>query len=167
MPECQIFETPVSGDNNATSLAGFSQYVSELKQTVKRQYDRNINKDLSRQNWQGLLRRNVIIILQQVYEDSLVQLQTVYFNPEKMEVENGISQFAIQALKPFDGFIDGVIQYALQKHRTSCALSNFPEEHNPSEDYIVEVFQQAVKDWQAFASKVNTLVAAKTAENFN
>jgi hypothetical protein len=157
MPENQISQTPVSGDESAASLAGFHQYVNDLKQTAKRQYDRNINKDLSSQNWQNLFKRNVVAVLQQVYEASLVQLGTLHFGTEKMESEDGFSPIAIQALKPFDGVVDDIIQYALQKHRTSCALSNFPDEHNPSEDYIAEVIQETGRDWQAFASQVNAL----------
>jgi monoamine oxidase len=155
-------ETPVSGENHAMSLAFFGQYVAELKQSVKRQYDRSINKDLSRQNWQALFKRNVTSVLKQAYQDSLVQLQSVSIAPERMETKNGFSTLAVQALKPFDGFIEDIMQYALQKHRTSCALSNFPDEHRPSDDYIGEVIQETNRDWQAFASQVNDILMASS-----
>lgn len=157
MPENQISQAPVSSGESTDTLAGFYRYVNELKQTAKRQYDRNINKDLSRQNWKNLFKRNVTAVLHHVYEASLVQLGTLHFRTEKTESENGFSPIVVQALKPFDGVVDDVIQYALKKHRTSCALSNFPDEHNPSEDYIAEVIQQTGRDWQAFASQVNAL----------
>jgi hypothetical protein len=144
---------------NTTSLADFDQYVSELKQLVKRQYDRCINKDLSRQNWQDLFKRNITFVLKQAYEDSLTRLQQLSFDIDEVKAEKGFSQVAVQALKPFDGFAEELMQYALQKHRTSCALSNFPDEHNPSSDYIAEVIQELNKDWQAFAVQVNTIVS--------
>ena len=142
---------------NATSLDGFNQYVMELKQNIKRQYDRCINKDLARQNWQDLFKRNVTSVLKQTYEDSLTRLQQFSFELEGVETEKGFSKLTVQALNPFDGFVEEFMQYTLQKHRTSCALSNFPDEHNPNEDYVAEVIQETNKDWQAFALRVNDI----------
>ncbi|WP_455220758.1 hypothetical protein [Kaarinaea lacus] len=141
-------------------LDSFTHYVTELKHGMKRQYDRNINKDLSSQNWNDLFKRNVVAVLQQAYQDSLLQLQKASVPPDKMQ-QQGFSALAIQALQAFDGMIDDMLQYALQKHRTSCALSNFPEEHRPSDDYIVEVIQETNRDWQLFAAQVNHLLTAE------
>jgi hypothetical protein len=140
------------------NLTDFEQYVTQLKQSMKRLYDRSVNKDLSQQNWQDLFKRNVTSVLQQAYKDGLAQLQSVSFGADSSETENGFSKATVQALKPFDGFVDELVQYALQKHRTSCALSNFPDEHNPSQDYIAEVLQETAKDWQEFTLQVNAVV---------
>ena len=110
----------VAENSTTTSLASFEQYVTELRRTMKRQYDRNVNKDLSQQKWQGLFKRNITLLLKQAYEDSLRQLQNITIDSENSYV---------QALKPFEGIIEELMQYAVQKHRTSCALSNFPDEH--------------------------------------
>ena len=120
------------------SLESFSQYVAQLKQGMKRQYDRNINKVLSSQNWNDLFKRNVIAVLKQTYQDSLLQLQEASVSPCKAQ-QQGFSALAIQTLQVFNGMVDELLLYALQKHRSSCALSNFPPEHNPSEAYIDEV----------------------------
>jgi len=149
-------DTATCKDSNTTNLAGFEQYVTKLKQSIKRNYDRSVNKDLSQQNWQGLFKRNVTAVLQQAYKDALVQLRTVSFVPDG-EMADGISRISVQALKSFDALIDELMQYALQKHRTSCALSNFPDEHKPSQEYIAEVIQEAEQDWRDFVSQVNTL----------
>ena len=122
----------MSENINAISLAEFDQYVTELKQIMKRQYDRSINKDLSRQQWQGLFKRNVISALKQVYEDALGRLIQLSFDPEGIEAVKEVAELTALVLQPFDGFVDEFVQYALQKHRTSCALSNFPDEHKPS-----------------------------------
>ena len=154
--------SPVSEKCTTTSLAGFAQYVTELKPIMKRQYERSVNRDLSRQNWQGLFKRNVTSVLKQAYEDSLVQLQSVSFAADAVETGEGFSKVAFQALKVFDGFTEELVQYALQKPRTSCALSNFPDEPRPSEDYIAEVIQETSKDWQAFALRVNACITGVT-----
>lgn len=45
--------------------------------------------------------------------------------------------------------------HAVHRHRTSCALSNFPDEHKPSVDYITEVAQAIGARWHDFAMTVN------------
>lgn len=162
MSENTVFEAHSAEESDTTSLEIFFQYVTELKQGIKRQYDRNINKDLSRQNWQDLFKRNVTSVLQQAYNDSLVKLRAASLNPEKAESQHQFSSLAIQALKPFEGLVDDTMQYALQKHRSSCALSNFPDEHQPNAEYIAEVTQETDQDWRAFASEVNRLLTVRS-----
>ena len=160
--ETQVRETNVSEESDNTRLESFTQYVAEIKQGMKRQYDRNTNIDLSCQNWQGLFKRNVISVLQQAYNDSLIKLRAASLSPEKAESQHQFSSLAILALKPFEGIVDDMMQYALQKHRTSCALSNFPDEHRPSAEYIAEVTQETDQDWRAFVSEVNRLLTVSS-----
>ncbi|MGR9117278.1 MAG: amine oxidase [Gammaproteobacteria bacterium] len=133
-------------------LVQFEQFVQALKRTMQRQYDRNINKDLSQQHWQDLFKRNVTGSLRQAYTESLAQLRQLSF-------KSAIPGLSNRVLHTFEGFIDEFLQYALQKHRTSCALSNFPSEHNPSRDYIAAVLCEANKDWQSFVEQVGTELA--------
>jgi Fe-S-cluster formation regulator IscX/YfhJ len=148
-------ESPVPAETNKTVLSGFQQYVTELKSAMKRHYDRGVNKDLSRQNWQDLFRRNITLTLKEVYDDSLARLQTLPLTIDNPQTDVEISELTAQTLNPFNGIIDELMQYALQKHRTSCALSNFPDEHKPSQEYIAEALQDAQRDWQEFNVKVN------------
>jgi monoamine oxidase len=46
--------------------------------------------------------------------------------------------------------------FVVNKHRTSCALSNFPGEHKPDKTYINEVMREIAGLWQNFALDVNT-----------
>lgn len=151
-------------DQTLDGLESLNQFVIQLKRGMQRQYDRNINKDLSSQNWNDLFKRNVVAVLQQAYRDSLIRLQTLSVPSEQapeQTQQQGFSTLAIQALQAFDSVVEDMLQYALQKHRTSCALSNFPDEHRPSEAYIGEVIQETSRDWQAFAAQVNCLLSAE------
>jgi monoamine oxidase len=146
---------------NATSLAGFENYVNELKSTIKRQYDRCVNKDLSQQKWQDLFRRNIVDVLNQAYDHSLTQIEQLSTNikrTDKFKIHYGASG-KDHILKYFDGFTEDLIQYALHKHRSSCALSNFPDEHNPSQEYIAEVIQQANHEWEYFVFQLPSVMA--------
>ena len=135
---------------NSHSVSLFSEHVFQLKSEIKKQYDRNIVRDLSQQNNEYLFKRNVIAVLQQAYQSSLHRLQQLNFAME--------DELSMYLLNSFDGFIDEVIQYALQKHRSSCALSNFPAEHNPPRDYIAEVIQETFTDWKWFMQQVDELI---------
>lgn len=140
---------------NDESLADFASYVTNMKPGMKRQYDRGINRDLSRQKWENLFKRNITSVLKQVYEDSFHHLQDLSLNPQALKTEKEFSEITFQVLKPFEGLVEELMQYALQKHRTSCAISNFPPEHDPSKEYIDEVIQEVSSDWQSFAMKVD------------
>ena len=145
---------------NVTSLADFESYVNELKPAIKRQYDRCVNKDLSQQKWQDLFKRNIVDVLKQVYDHSLTQMQLLSLDIKRMnnaqKVNGNLGQVYI--LKYFDGISEELIQYALQKHRSSCALSNFPDEHNPSKDYITEVIMEANHEWEYFVFQTHSVI---------
>lgn len=135
--------------------AEYTTYIERLRSELKRQYDRGVNRDLSRQNCQSLFRRNVIAVLAECYQDALKELQLL----TGAESESLANVSAQEVLPFFDGMVEELIQYALQKHRTSCALSNFPSEHGPSAEYLDEVIQASAADWSMFVSQVHVLMA--------
>ena len=110
---------------NVASLSGLDKYVSGLKSGMKRQYDRSANKDLSQQNPQNLFKRNTANILRQVYADVLAELQQLDFECKGDCLEASVADLREQVLAVFEGVAEELMQYALHKHRTSCALSNF------------------------------------------
>lgn len=125
-------------------MSEFETFFTGLRQQMMRQYDRSINRDLSQQNWRGLFGRNVRQVLLDIYTEVLQQS------------EYPMTESAVQALSTLS---ETLLQYALQKHRSSCALSNFPEEHNPAGDYIAELVQVTQQDWQPVLEKLTTLIA--------
>ncbi|MEJ2141971.1 MAG: amine oxidase [Gammaproteobacteria bacterium] len=140
----------MSDNKTLSDMDEFKMFVTGMKSSIKRHYDRGINRDLSQQNWQNLFKRNVTGVLQQAYDDALKELKQLSF-------EQGDNVLAIEALTSFDGFIEELLDYAIQKHRTSCALSNFPDEHNPSPQYINEVLEQVEKDWKGFVAVLTAI----------
>jgi hypothetical protein len=140
-------------DRDQKSQDNFLQYITGLKPGMKRQYDRHVNRDLSQQNSQGVFRRNIIVVLDEVYDVVLKKL--------KQSPSGTIEVSTTEILGAFDGFIEELIQYALQKHRGSCALSNFPEEHNPDKHYIAEVLAEVQKGWNAFTFQVERIIQDK------
>jgi len=140
---------------DADCLAQFSQYVVEQKDVLKKQYEQLLAQDLSRQQWDGCFQRNVLAVLEQVYDDALVQLQMLPFDIRETPVDRGLSDLTKQALAAFDGFVDDFLQFVVDKHRTSCALSNFPDEHKPDKTYVNAVKRDIAGLWQNFALSAN------------
>jgi hypothetical protein len=61
-------------------------------------------------------------------------------------------------LRAFDNFVDEFLLLVVDKHRTSCALSNFLGEHKPDKTYVNEVRHDIAGLWQNFAIHVNSFL---------
>jgi uncharacterized protein YecA (UPF0149 family) len=144
--------------NKSSALEGFDQFIKDFKRPMQLQYDRSINRDLSQQNWQGLFKRNVTLVLRQAYIEIINQLKQLPAKSGVIGLDNNTNPLATEVLGSMDDFVDGFVQFVLQKHRTSCALSNFPDEHRPSEEYIAETLELIEQDWQSFVSQVNIVM---------
>jgi len=140
---------------NADSLLEFKRYFAERKPLLKKQYERLLTADLSRQQWDGCFQRNVLAVLEQAYDEALRQLRTLPFDASETPVNRGLSDLTKLALPAFDGFVDEFILFVVDKHRTSCALSNFPDEHKPDKDYVNAVRRDIALLWQNFALNAN------------
>jgi len=140
---------------NADSIAQFCRYIAGQKPVLKKQYEQLLAQDLSRQQWDGCFQRNVLTVLEQFYDEALSRLQTLPFDSKESPVNRGLSDISKQALTAFNGFVDEFLLFVVDKHRTSCALSNFPGEHKPDKTYVNEVMREIAGLWQNFALNVN------------
>ncbi len=140
---------------NADSIAQFCRYIAGQKPVLKKQYEQLLAQDLSRQQWDGCFQRNVLTVLEQFYDEALSRLQTLPFDSKESPVNRGLSDLSKQSLTAFNGFVDEFLLFVVDKHRTSCALSNFPGEHKPDKTYVNEVMREIAGLWQNFALNVN------------
>jgi monoamine oxidase len=141
--------------NNADSITQFCLYLAERKPALKKQYEQLLAQDLSKQQWNGCFQRNVLTVLELAYDEALAHLKTLPFDSTTPLVNRGLSDLSKQALATFDGFVDDFLLFVVDKHRTSCALSNFPDEHKPDKTYVNEVMREIAGLWQNFALNVN------------
>ncbi|MFI3155991.1 MAG: amine oxidase [Methylococcaceae bacterium] len=140
---------------NADSIAEFCRYITERKPALQKQYERLLAQDLSKQQWDGCFQRNVLTVLEQAYNEALAHLKTLPFDSTATSINRGLSDLSKQTLATFDGFVDDFLLFVVDKHRTSCALSNFPDEHKPDKAYVNEVKREITGLWQNFALNVN------------
>jgi hypothetical protein len=142
--------------SNTDGIAQFHRYVAAQKPMLKKQYGTLLAQDLSRQQWDGCFQRNVLIVLEQTYSEALAELKTLSFDGTASPINRGLSDLTRKALAAFDGFVDEFLLFVVDRHRTSCALSNFPDEHKPDKSYLNEVMREIAGLWRNFALDVNT-----------
>lgn len=140
---------------NSQSLQQFQDYLARLKSRMKTDYQQLLARDLSKQCWDGCFQRNVLAVLTDSYTQALSFLRVLPFQSAGVAVERGMSALTRQLLPIFDGFVDEFLLFALDKHRTSCALSNFPDEHKPSDAYVDQVKRGIAALWRDFALNAN------------
>lgn len=144
-------------NDNTEALSSFTTFVNGRRAALKREYDRSINRDLAKQNSQELMKRNLPAVLAQLYSDALTSLQQQAF---AIESDADAQSLYDQYMKPFEGMIDELMQYVLQHHRSSCALSNFPAEHNPDVAYITQVLTLAEQEFAGFKQELGKRLLA-------
>lgn len=109
----------------------FQKFITQQKSVLLREYTRAINRDLAKQNFADLMQRNVLTVMQQFYENAMKHLS-------QMGTDN-VKLLKDVVLKDFTLVFDEFLQAAVKHHHSSCALSNFPEEHHPAADYIAQI----------------------------
>ncbi|MCY0965034.1 hypothetical protein [Parathalassolituus penaei] len=90
--------------------------IDSLKRQWLRQYERMINKDMASQQTDGMLLRNLTQTMDKVCQELLQTSQ---------KGESGALS-ADKLLMQLSVFTEGFLADVIQKHRTSCAISNFP-----------------------------------------
>ena len=143
-------------EKNSDSIAQLKRYIDHRKPVLKKHYEHFLAQDLSQQQGEGCFQRNILIVLQQFYDDGLVYVKTLPLDSSTSPVNRGLSELTQRVLTVFDGFIDEFLLVVVDKHRTSCALSNFPGEHKPDKAYVHAVRHDIAVLWQNFAINVNT-----------
>jgi len=143
---------------NAASIGQFHRYIAERKLLLRKHYEQLLAHDLSRQQWDGCFQRNVLVVLTQAYDEALAYLQILPFDSSAVPINRGLSELSKQVLAVFDGFVDEFLLFVVDKHRISCALSNFPSEHKPDKAYVNAVRHDIAGLWQNFALAVNAYI---------
>lgn len=92
--------------NNTDHIEEFNHYISSRKLILKRQYEKLLASDLSKQQWQGCFQRNVITALGLFYTEAFQKLQTILFDVSSCVIDNGMPDLKRLVLKVFHGVTD-------------------------------------------------------------
>ena len=95
------------------------------------------------------------------YSETLEQLGGLPFDTAAVGVQRGRSDLTLSLLESFDGFNMSLLEEVVQFNRGSCAISNFPDEHDPAKDYIETISRDLAAAWREFAINVNNVLLSK------
>jgi monoamine oxidase len=149
-------------DVNADSLSRLAAWVVIQADPAFDLYRRRINHRLATQQRDQLTQRAVLDTMEQVFSDALAQIQSLPFDLAGQPVENGRSALTPRVQSAFDGFLQTLLDRVVAFNRTSCALSNFPDEHDPSHAYMQAILRDLAAAWAEFSRSANGILLSKS-----
>ena len=152
----------------ATALGTFSASVLALRGMAPERYRLHLTRLLSGQQFEQLTQRALLATADQVYSETLARLDQLLpaLDAASADVNSGRHALTAALLAPFDGWNKGLLDAALSFNGTSCALSNFPQEHRPDPETVRAITLDLAAAWREFALELNArlLTAATVAE---
>ena len=147
--------------SNAASVAQFRGWVQAQQQPAFESYRQRINHSLATHQREQLTQRAMLATMEQVFGDALAQLDTLPFDTTDVGVERGRSALTPQVQAAFEGFIRNLLDEVVAFNGTSCALSNFPDEHHLSREYEQTTLRDIAAAWREFSLSANSLLLGK------
>jgi monoamine oxidase len=146
---------------NAASLARFGAWVATQGDTIFDSYRHRLNRSLADQQREQLTQRAVLESMEDVFDNALAVLNDLEFDLDAVTVERGRSSLTPGVQQPFGDLMQSVLDDVVAFNRTSCALSNFPDEHHLSREYYQVILRDIAAAWLEFSLAANRLLLAK------
>lgn len=150
------------------SPADFANAVQVLRVLAPERYRLHLTRLLATQQTDQLTQRALLAVAEQTYSEALASLDGLLpgLGAASVPVTQGRHGLTAPLLAAFEGWNKGLLQAALDFNRTSCALSNFPVEHQPDAELLRAITLDLAAAWHEFALELNTrlLVAAGPTE---
>ena len=129
-------------------------------------YRLHLTRLLVAQQSDMLTQRALLATADQCYSEALAQLDPLLpgLDAANADVAHGRHALSAALLAPFEGWNKNLLDAALSHNASSCALSNFPQEHRPDADTLRAITLDLAAAWREFAIELNTrmLVAAES-----
>jgi monoamine oxidase len=146
---------------NAASLVRFRAWVAGQGDAAFDSYRHRLNRDLARQQRDQLTQRAMLGAIEEVYGKALGFLEDLPFNTKEVHVERGRSALMPEVQAPFRDVMQSLLDDVTAFNATSCALSNFPDEHHLSKDYLQTILRDIAAAWQEFSLAANALLLSE------
>jgi monoamine oxidase len=146
---------------NTASLARFGDWVAAQADTAFDDYCRRLSRSLAAQHKEQLTQRAMLESIEEVYRRALEVLDGLTFDMSGVAVERGRSALTPDVQRPFRDLMQSLLDDVIAFNRTSCALSNFPHEHQPSKEYVQTILRDVAAAWQEFSLSANRMLLAK------
>jgi monoamine oxidase len=143
---------------NAQSAGGFARWVEGKKVPAFADYRRTMAHALMRQDREQLTQRALLRAVEAVLDEALTVLDTLPFDAREAGIDKGRSSLLPLVQAPFKPFFDDLLDEAFAFNASSCALSNFPDEHKPPRDYKNAILRDIAAAWVEFSQDANALL---------
>lgn len=147
---------------NRRCVIRFSDWVNTYRTDALAFYQRYLHQRLADQQRNQLTQLSLLATVDEIYQKALLVLEELPFVTEVEVVVNGRSDLTPHLLTPFMGFNEALLNAALEFNRSSCAISNFDQEHKPTDEYIDTIRRDLAAAWRGFALNVNTLLVKRS-----
>ena len=146
---------------NAASLARFSRWVAAQQDPAFDGYRQRLNRSLAAQQREQLTQRAILESMEELFGNALAVLHGLSFDISTSAIERGRSPLTPGVQQPFGALMQSVLDDVTAFNRTSCALSNFPDEHHLSREYRQVILRDIAAAWQEFSLAANRLLVAR------
>ena len=146
---------------NQRCLERFGEWVASRQAPAFASYRQRLNYALSHGQREQLTQRAMLGAMEAVFTDALAFLEELPFSHDGVAIERGRSDLTPKVQAAFEGFIQALLDAVIDFNRTSCALSNFPEEHRLAKDYISTTLRDIGAAWREFSLSANRLLLEK------
>lgn len=146
---------------NAASLRRFTAWAAAQVDPCFDRYRAHLTRALSGAQKDQLTQRAILTAVEEMCASALAMLNDLPFNVSDVPVERGRSALMTDVQAPFRDVLKALVDDVLAFNRTSCALSNFPDEHHLPKDYMQTILRDIAAAWQEFSLAANRLLLAK------
>lgn len=146
---------------NAACIAQFRSWVASRQESAFDGYRRRINESLAVQDREQLTQRAMLGAMEEVFHEALAELESLPFDTTDVPVEHNRSALTPQVQAAFQGFIQTLLNDVTAFNRTSCAMSNFPDEHHLPNDYVQTILRDIAAAWKEFSVLANGILLDK------
>ncbi|RQM44590.1 amine oxidase [Paraburkholderia bannensis] len=142
----------------AEAIACFANAVSESREAAPAYYRRHVVRLLSGPYPGPFTQHALLATVSQVYSEALAvpdRLMPTLGTRDADAAQIGRHRFTPALLEPFQGWSSKLLESALAFNATSCALSNFPDDHHPDAELQRAVVLALADAWREFALELN------------
>jgi monoamine oxidase len=159
-PASSIAAPAAPSADGQTPWQQFLLWVATERASSTARYERQLKQMMSRQDHDRATQRALLAAAEQTYTLALEQLAQLQLSSAGA-VTDGRSALTPQVLEAFSGFSKALVEHARAFNATSCALSNFADEHHLSTDYLRAITADLAAAWREFAWSTNDLLCAR------
>jgi monoamine oxidase len=146
---------------NATSVATFRAWVAVQGEPAFDAYRQRLNRGLAQQQKDQLTQVAVLGALEEVLDRALAVIADLPFDAAGVTVERGRCGLTPDIQAPFGDLMRRLFDDVMAFNATSCALSNFPDEHRLSREYRGTILRDMAAAWQEFSLTANRALLEK------